>query len=195
VLTSRLRTESARRPALWTRFTLGTGFFAGGLSCGSAAEGVCFWSGDREECSDSGMVTGSGALSEAGEEGGGRAGAGAGAACAGRHRLTEARNPLRPAALGPTQVLPIAAGDATRTAAAVALDAGGEGLVGSGWIAGCGEREGRNRGAAKQRVCADDVWAQRGAGLIVSGRSMVRRLEPSDTARRADRRLRAKSDR
>jgi hypothetical protein len=23
------------------------------------------------------------------------------------------------------------------------LDAGGEGLVGSGWIAGCGEREGR----------------------------------------------------
>jgi hypothetical protein len=76
----------------------------------------------------------------------------------------------------------------------------GRGRRGVGWfrmdrgMRGAGG-EGRNRGAAKQRVCADDVWAQRGAGLIVSGRSMVRRLEPSDTARRADRRLRAKSDR
>jgi hypothetical protein len=55
--------------------------------------------------------------------------------------------------------------------------------------------EGRNRGGAKQRVCVDDVWALRGWGLVVSGRSMVRRLEPSDTARDVDRRLRAKSDR
>jgi hypothetical protein len=69
-LVAPLRMESVRRPTLWThtRFTLSTSFFAGGLSCGSAAEGVYVWSEDREKCSDSGMVMGSGSLSEAGEE-------------------------------------------------------------------------------------------------------------------------------
>jgi hypothetical protein len=85
-----------------TRFTLGTGFVTGGLSRGSAAEGVYVWSEDREECPNSEMVTVSGALSKAGEEGSGRAGIGAEAGCTGRHRLTEARNPLWPTALGPT---------------------------------------------------------------------------------------------
>jgi hypothetical protein len=50
----------------------------------------------------SGGVPQFGALSKAGEEGSGRAGIGAEAGCTGRHRLTEARNPLWPTALGPT---------------------------------------------------------------------------------------------
>jgi hypothetical protein len=56
--------------------TLGKSFFIGGLSCGSAAEGIYVWLEDQEECSDLGMVTGSGALSEVGEEGRGRRGGG-----------------------------------------------------------------------------------------------------------------------
>jgi hypothetical protein len=138
------------------------------------------------------MVTGSGAWSEAGVEGGGRAGAGAGA---GRHRLTEPRNPLRPSALGPTQVLPIAAGTLCRLRrqwrqrrwhwTRAARRRGWLAQVGSGDADG--GRGGTKRNGTEQLLRSDDAWARCRAGAIVSDRSVAQHLEPSDIARDADR--------